>query len=378
VNDEKAQRELRLFYLNKIKQEACMFFENVENAAVLANFLRKADATKIHEKSKFDRLTIARTIISYMYKSPKEWDDRCSFNIKHVGIQFIDWLRDFDEGIPGSVDNIYCLTYRFLCEFDFLVGPAMELSMEMRSIKSKIQLDNNDMSEDIRSQIVYASYVMPANIAKEFINDANIGVFKNFEARKAEAENLKNQWDEEINAKSLAAEALKNKLDEYKIGFNFVGLYKGFSDLVTRKNSEAFWLFVSLISAGLLILTPLIVEIFFAISGIYNGKTFGADHLMVLIPLISVELILIYFFRIILINHKSVKSQILQIELRQTLCQFIQSYASYSVEIKKQDSGALDKFENLIFSGVISDPEKLPSTFDGVEQLSNIIKRLKG
>jgi hypothetical protein len=128
---------------------------------------------------------------------------------------------------------------------------------------------------------------------------------------------------------------------------------------------------------GIVILVPLAFEIMFVASRIDSDKILGINHLLILIPLISIEIILIYFFRVILINHRSVKAQIMQIELRQTLCQFIQSYASYSKEIKTQDANALEKFENLIFSGVLSDPEKLPSTFDGIEQIGNFIKSIK-
>lgn len=354
-----------------------MFFGNEGNAKVLATFLRKAEAAHVEEEVRAVRLSLAREIVSYIYKSPEGWDERCSFNIKHIGDQFLQWLRDFDPTKPAHIDHIYSMCYRFLCEFDFLVGAGKELGMELRSIKNKIQHDDAEMDGDVRSQIIYASYVMPANIAKDFINDANIGVFKNFEQKKIEAENLKKQWDEEIESKKSAADVLKSKLDEYKIGFNFVGLYKGFSDLADKKIKEAFWLFWSLIGMGLLILLPLVIEIAFAATNLYEGKSFDVDHLIILIPVISIEIILIYFFRVILSNHRSVKAQIMQIELRQTLCQFIQSYASYSSEIKKQDSGALEKFENLIFSGVLSDPEKLPSTFDGVEQIGNFIKSLK-
>jgi hypothetical protein len=67
----------------------------------------------------------------------------------------------------------------------------------------------------------------------------------------------------------------------------------------------------------------------------------------------------------------------MQIELRQALCQFIQSYATYSKEIKTQDTGALEKFESLIFSWLLYDPDKLPSTFDGIEQIGNFIKSIK-
>lgn len=124
-------------------------------------------------------------------------------------------------------------------------------------------------------------------------------------------------------------------------------------------------------------MTPLATEIILSFTGMIDAENLGLAHLMVLLPLISIEVILIYFFRVILLNHRSVKAQIMQIELRQTMCQFIQNYTEYSSEIKKEDAGELEKFESLIFSGVLSDPEKLPSTFDGMEQIGSLIKSIK-
>lgn len=203
-----------------------MFFGNEGNNKILGGFLRKSGAAHINDEARAARLSIAREIVGYIYKKPEEWDQRCSFNIKYIGDSFLRELDGFDQQKPTDIDSIYSMSYRFLCEFDFLVGSGRELSMELRSIRRKIEHDNAEMDEDIRSQIVYAAYIMPANIAKEFINDANIGVFKDFEQRKIEAENLKSQWDDEIEQKKTAADALKDKLDQYKIGFNFVGLYK--------------------------------------------------------------------------------------------------------------------------------------------------------
>jgi hypothetical protein len=220
-----------------------VFFGNEDNAKVLAGFLRKAEGAHIDDKSRQSRLSISREIIGYIYKSPEGWDDRCTFNIKHIGDQFLQWLRDFDSTKPSHIDNIYSMAYRFLCEFDFLVGAGKELSTELQSLKNKIQQDADELDDDVRSQIIYASYVMPANIAKDFINDANIGVFKDFETKKIEAESLKKQWDEEIQSKKTMVDALKEKLEKYKIGFNFVGLYQGFSGLAEKKEKEALWLF---------------------------------------------------------------------------------------------------------------------------------------
>ncbi len=354
-----------------------MFFGEENNSKVLADFIRKADVITIDDKIKNNRFRIIRQIIGYIYKSPEEWDKRCTFNIKHIGNQFLQWLRDFDHKKPSDIDNIYFIAYRFLCEFDFLVGAGQELSMELQSLKSDIQSDTGNMDDNIRSQIIYASYIMPANIAKEFINDANIGVFKNFEEKIKEANQLKEQWDKDLESKKTIVDKLKEKLTEYKIGFNFVGLYKGFSDLTTKKRKEASLLFFSLLVMGLLTIAPLIGEIYLITFGMYKENVVGFDRFFAFLPVVALEIVLIYFFRVILINHRSVKAQIIQIELRQTLCQFIQSYADYSSEIKKKDGVALDKFESLIFSGIISNPEKLPSTFDGIDQIGKVLNNIK-
>lgn len=355
-----------------------MFFGEENNAQVLGRFLRKAEAAHVEDDVRAKRLSISKEIIGYIYKSPEGWDERCTFNIKHIGNQFLQWLRDFDSSKNDHIDHIYCMVYRFLCEFDFLVGPGKELGMELRRIKGQIESDVAEMDETVRSQIIYASYVMPANIAKEFINDSNIASFREFEIKKSEAETLKNQWDEEIKVKKAETDTIKEKLSEYKTGFNFVGLYQGFEKLGEQKNKEAIKLLWALIVMGIVIVLPLIIEIIIALKGVYIGKPLGIDHLIVIIPLISIEVILIYYFRVILHNLNSARAQKMQIELRQTLCQFIQSYAEYSEKIKKQDKTALEKFENLIFSGILADPEKLPSTFDGIEQIGNLVKSLKG
>lgn len=354
-----------------------MFFSDETNSKALGTFLRKAEASHIGEEARKKRLDISREIVGYIYRSPAGWDERCTFNIEHIGNQYIQSLREFDPSKLTSIDHIYSMSYRFLCEFDFLVGAGKELSMELRHIKNKIQHDNDEIDDDVRSQIIYASYVMPANIAKQFINDANIGVFREFEQKKAEAEELREKWDSEIAGKEQEVNQLKEKLEEYKNAFNFVGLYQGFSELRLQKQKEAFWLFLSLISMGFVILSPLVFELIVVSFQIYNPKSLTSEPLLILIPIASIEIILIYYFRVILVNFRSVKAQLMQIELRQTLCQFIQSYSEYSAKIKKDDKSALEKFENLIFSGVISDPGKIPSTYDGLDQIGSFIKSIK-
>lgn len=353
-----------------------MFFGIKENSEALGRFLTNAKLVMSAAGEMGSRVSLSSQIIQLIHQNPKDWDERCSFNIKFVGDQFLSCLQNFDIESTSDSDRIYVLSYRFLCEFDFFDADN-EGNHELDAIKKQVLEDTDKFDRGLKSQIIYASYFMPANLTKDLINNSDIRAFKGFEEKIVEAKELRDKWDEEIDSKKLVIEKLKDNLNEYKIGFNFVGLYKGFAELADKKSEEALLLFWALIGMGLLIISPLIFEIVFAATEIYSGKSFGNEHFVILIPLISVEIIMLYFFRIILLNHRSVKAQILQIELRKTLCQFIQSYGDYSVDIKKQDSGALEKFESLIFSGILSDPGKLPSTFDGVEQIGNFIKNVK-
>ena len=354
-----------------------MFFENKTNLEILEDFLQKTVINQEQGDSQSSRLSLSRDIIQSIYRSPAEWDESCPFNIKDIGKSYISWIINIDISNPTHIDSLYSMSYRFLCEFEFFTDTAHTLNRNLREIKSLIESDIDSMSDSAKSEIIYASYIMPANIVKDFINDSNIGVFKGFEQKKIEAEKLKEEWDKEIASKEATAKELKDKLEEYKIGFNFVGLYQGFSNLADKKVKERCWNFWALIGMGILVLIPLIFEIILIGMHSTKDKPVYINELITLVPFVSIELILIYFFRIILLNHRSIKAQIMQIELRQTLCQFIQSYASYASEMKKQDASALEKFESLIFSGVLSDPESLPSTFDGMEQFGNLINKLK-
>lgn len=95
------------------------------------------------------------------------------------------------------------------------------------------------------------------------------------------------------------------------------------------------------------------------------------------VSLIGFELILAYFFRVALHGYKGVKAQLIQIDLRMTLCQFIQDYAEYAKEVRRDSPSLLDRFDQLVFSGIVNSEGAIPSTFDGMEQLANLIDKVK-
>ncbi|ENE5187297.1 hypothetical protein ABNJ94_000357 [Vibrio parahaemolyticus] len=347
-----------------------MFKENVD---ILKNFIVQAKNSSSKHEFLRPRIKVCCTIAEYMVAQPEEWDDKCAYSIRQIGAAFIESISTFDKDSIERVNFIYVDMYRFVCEFDFLVGEGKEINRILRNIKKEICGSLSEIDDQaLKSELTYASYLLLSQIVKEFINDSRINIKEDFIKKVEQADKLREEWNNELKEKTEKVENLKRLLDNLQNEYNFVGLNQGFEKLAKEKKKEKNISLSSLILMSLLLLAPLVYE-FISIQ----NKEMNVNDLIAFIPLVSIEIILIYFFRVILIHYKEVKTQIMQIELRMTLCQFIESYTSYSKEIKDKDSNALEKFENIIFSGILSDTEKLPSTFDGLEQLGSLIKSLK-
>ena len=89
---------------------------------VLEGFLRKARAASIDNEAGKERLDTCKEIVGYILSSPKEWDDRCAFNIRENGDQFLQALRSFNQTGQTDIDGLHSMTRKFLCEFNYFSG----------------------------------------------------------------------------------------------------------------------------------------------------------------------------------------------------------------------------------------------------------------
>ncbi len=111
----------------------------------------------------------------------------------------------------------------------------------------------------------------------------------------------------------------------------------------------------------------------------WYGITDDVNSWLIFMPHIiklAIEIFLIYLFRLNYLEYKSILAQILQIDLRSSLCQFIVNYLNQTENIK--GSHALEMFEKLIFSNLQINEEQIPSTLDGLDQFTNLFKSFKG
>jgi hypothetical protein len=354
------------------------FFSELCNDLIrVKESLKQVDSSRLPDSKREEHNLIFMTILS-MLEQPDLWEESCKFNIQSQGRWFRISLRNQNFASEATQDSgIYARFVAFLVELDLSLGfngltdsvKNNELREAWEKVKQKV------FSKD--DGVYYAFYQQPISILNFYMNNTGFKTFFDFEKKSTELkhtittqkldinQSISFYW-KELKSKESEVTKLKDKLDEYKTAFNFVGLSQGFESLLQQKNeakTKTFWLL-----SGLAIVTILPLGFKFMAN---------VDSWQSMLSVIGLEFVLIYFFRVVLNHYHSLQTQIMQLELRQSLCQFIQSYAEYAKKIKTDDKDALEKFENLIFSSILSNPDKVPGTFDGVEGLTSLLKELK-
>lgn len=353
------------------------FFANESNRNALRSLLSELSVSSTQKTP--DLVPHLKRILQIIVSNSAHFDQMCQTNINWIGDEFISQAQNYKKDGKDAIsqlDKIFAFAYRFLCELEFSMPE--DLSLELRLVKSFVDENINSFTESLKRQLIYACYLMPAQIARELLHHPDLASMRDFNKQQISAPKLKQQWDDELRQKEDQVSALSKQLDGLKTGFNFVGLVDGFRQLSTQKIAEKRFAFWALIALGVLVVAPVIAEVIFLISlHIDSFEKYKQSLIFILPPTVALEVLFIYFFRVVLVHFRSIKAQLLQLELRTALCQFIESYSTYSEKIKKQNPTALDKFESLVFSGLLASEEQLPSTFDGTEQLAKLFKTMK-
>jgi hypothetical protein len=97
------------------------------------------------------------------------------------------------------------------------------------------------------------------------------------------------------------------------------------------------------------------------------------------IPLAALEIVVLYFFRIFLRNYFSAKGQLLQLDLRQALCAFVESYVQFVKDknLMPKDGSPLAGFNAVVFSGLSTEPDSMPASVEAFEHLVKAAKEIK-
>ncbi|QHP58109.1 hypothetical protein [Pectobacterium carotovorum] len=162
-----------------------------------------------------------------------------------------------------------------------------------------------------------------------------------------------------------------DKLKKYNSGLNFSMLAGAFSKIRKKKIKELWFSYLRFLIPSFFIVAIPVLSIYYW----RDNTNFSLKDLFIFGPLITLEIIFFYFLRLFYVEVKNVKSQLLQIDMRLSLCEFIHDYVEKRDSSTKTDT-AWRSFESLIFSPIQANEEKIPAVIDGVDAIAELVGKI--
>lgn len=311
----------------------------------------------------------------------------CTFNIEHIGQQFITRINDFQN--LSDYNRLIPYILRFAVEFqmknEYYDPDVAEFIFYYEKNINEYFAPNVEEQLDFNSQIYYAIKRMPYKVIEEITlkklsNTTQIieeSLEKQLPNKKQEIENIKKDCNKYTKL-----------LKGFKQEFSFLALNQAFNKLEKNKllSKRITFSFLIILAIFIIYLPYTYIEKMFLVeelTKVFNLSLSGTKDNMPLfillgslVPMVFIESMLIYYFKIILNKYNSITDQIVQLETKQAIMQFIESYVDYkkNKNLKNED---LAKFEDIIFSQISPNLKDVPSSPDLMSLVENISKAIK-
>lgn len=273
-----------------------------------------------------------------------------------------DDLVRFSLDLRGNLGDLFVLMFSVAVEHQLLVADGSECVEKILAMESSAEVKYADGRLDLR--LISARFLVGRLVVNSFVQSANFATLRDLASNLGGLEAL----NAELEEKREYVNKLKNVLERYKTEITFMSLDKAFEDMRDVKLFQKNSAFVAVIFFGIGLFVPPLVDLYYG---------WGLSDIQKIVSLCSLELLVVYFFRLAWASVRSLEKQVLQLDLRIALCASIQGYAEYSAKIKKDSPAVFEKFESLVFSGIVADDQAIPSVFDGADQLVKIVDALK-
>lgn len=304
----------------------------------LGEFKTKRNILNVEDNQFIDCLTIKTWDVFYYYfrENRSLLDKNTLFNRKYLGERLLFSKEMF---ISDQLNFLHSLM-RGVYELFFILNDPSQ-TPECVNIDVIEKIDHLTRDKNTVHSFLWIERVMPASMCRDIIQDSQfINVRDKITNGLEFIDNALKTHIDEINlcagkSKSDLLDVIakasevnieitdyERKLQEYKQEYNFVLLSKAFNNIRNTKKIEKLFAYIRfLIPVFVLVLIP----IYLYITRIEHDVTQWRD-VFIFLPLITLEVLAFYFMRLFYLEVKSVKSQILQIDIRLSLCEFIQDY----------------------------------------------------
>jgi len=324
----------------------------------------------------------------YLYQFRRsELEKFTTFNQKHLSSRASPSLTVLQD----DKINFLSLLLRLLNEFYFW-SPSSEETPDVINTFVLLRLDSLTKGTRINSHFLWIAHSMATSITRDLINSNEFKsireIAQEVDAYENKISTLKTkelaEFEQQMDCCTSKSELLiktiedlevdlqnyEKKLSEYKNEYNFILLSKAFKKMSAAKNTELTsakritWVFTTLLSAP-----PLFTFLNHIFSWIEIGS--GLNSLTFYLPLLTLELLIFYFMRLYYGEVKTLNTQLLQIEHRLSLCEFVHDYIDKK-NADKDNKSSWDAFEALIFSPIQISAENIPSLLDGANVVADI------
>lgn len=167
---------------------------------------------------------------------------------------------------------------------------------------------------------------------------------------------------------------IEERLDGYKGEYNFVLLSKAFNRMKNDKRDELKssrkWMNIYTL---FLVFIPIITLVAMFKEWVVFDSI--AKHITYSVPLLTLEILIFYFMRLYYSEVRSIRAQLLQIDLRLSLCEFIHDFIEKKNE-SRDHSDSWGNFESLIFSPIQMSADNIPSVLDGANAVADVLGKV--
>ena len=274
--------------------------------------------------------------------------------------------------VRKTIESLYVVVIADIYEASLITTFEMHRTFFEESVVS-LQSYSYTLSHDSFNKLCYLWYIIPQEVFSKHLNQSlDSSVIQTINSLHEHQDFIREENRKSSLLKKDIIE-IQETLNHQKSEYNFVGLSNGFRTLREQKqkelNRQGFTYYCLILVIVLLIASKSIWSAYYLSSNSLDNPIF----IIITISTVLFLFILLYFFKISLANVKSIKSQILQIDLRLTLCQFIHNYDSDTKGLRDGMKESFERFESVIFAPIVATEDQMPSTFDGLEQLTGMI-----
>lgn len=280
--------------------------------------------------------------------------------------------------IQNEIEGELKFVIRLLVEYVFWAGdndgrivPSFLHERENLLRLDKIVGEKHEIEEKTFSGIYDGS---PMKIMRTFINSQGLKDAKSFVSEIVSENNKIIGLQRKTKVTKDEIVKIEEKLDEYKNQYNFILLSKAFSRMKSDKTDEykiaRRWMHAYTV---LLMVIPIMILANLHFKWVDVGVS--VEHLIYAIPLLTLEVFVFYFMRLYYGEVRSIRAQLLQIDLRLSLCEFVHDF----IDKKNQTSGkdeSWKNFESLIFSPIQMSADNIPSLLDGANAVAEVLGKV--